>query len=362
MSDEQLEQTVQNDGVGNETPMENAEPVISADPVVEKAVEEPAAKPELTLQEKIAAKKEAADAKVVTPGEKAPEAGAFTPNYKFKVLDKEHEIPKEFQALVKDAKTEKMVKEIFEKSYGLDSVKEKAVQVRTERDTLAKENREIQAGIASARASYLGAVQSGNWLKLDDFFAKLHIPQEHVLQYALAKVNLTNLPEDQQKVIVGQLEADRRAEFADQQAREAQGQVQSTGQQLKQLQFDFTMAKPETKSFAEQFDAQVGKPGAFAQRVIDTAQLEWHTRKVDLTPEQAVQKVIADFGLKPGAPAAPAAAAAPAAPAPGAPEKRVIQRQAPTIPNVQGRSSSPLSTKPKSIEDLKKLRDAAMAR
>lgn len=358
MSDEQLEQTVQADGVGSEAPAETTDPVISADPVVET----PFVEPELTVEQKLAAKKEALDKKSTTPGDSAVVTEAYTPNMKFKVLDKEHEIPKEFQALVKDAKSEKMVKEIFEKSYGLDSVKEKATQVRTERDTLSKENREIKAGIESARESYLGAVQSGNWLKLSEFFKKLHIPEEHVLQFALAKVNLSNLPEDQRKVIEGQLESDRRAELADQQARAAQGEVQSTGQQLKQLQFDFTMSKAEVKSYAEAFDSQVGKPGAFAQRVIDTAQLEWHTRKVDMTPEQAVQKVIADFGLKPGAPAAPVAAATPAAQAPGDPAKRVIQRQAPTIPNIQGRSSSPLSGKPRSIADLEKLRDAALAR
>lgn len=360
MADEQLEQTVNNDGLGSEAPAENTEPVLSADPIVEAPVEEPV-KPELTVEQKLAAKKEELDKKSATPGDPAVVPGAYTPNMKFKVLDKEHEIPKEFQALIKDAKSEKMVKEIFEKSYGLDSVKEKAAEVRTQRDTFAKENRELTAGIQSARSSYLAAVQSGNWLKLDDFFAKLSIPQEHVLQYALAKVNLTNLPPEQQKVIEGQLEADRRAEFADQQAREAQGQVQSTGQQLKQLQFDFVMAKPDTKSYADAFDAQVGKPGAFAQRVIDTAQLEWHTRKVDISVEQAVQKVIADFGLKPRV-ETPAAAAAPAASAPGAPEKRVIQRQATTIPNIQGRSSSPLASKPKSIDDLIKLRNEAMAR
>ncbi len=68
---------------------------------------------------------------------------------------------------------------------------------------------------------------------------------------------------------------------------------------------------------------------------------------MDLTPEQAIQRVIERRRLNAVASEAPAGASV-APPAKGQPTTR-------QIPNVSGRSASPLKSKPKSIDDLKKL-------
>lgn len=342
MSD--VEESVASDGVGVGEIQET--PAAEVTPTPEEV------KPEPTLQEKI--EKLAADKapKAKEATEKTEEAPAYNANFKFNVLDKQHEIPKEFQALIKDDKSEKMVREIFEKAYGLDSVKSKAAEVRTERDNLAQENAGIKQSIDGLRSIYQSAASTGNWMKLDDFFARLKIPEQHIMQWALTKVNFSNLPADQQQMIKGNIDAEKRAELADQQAREVQTQAQTTGQQLKQLQLDFTLAKPEIKALADSFDAQVGKPGAFREQVINLGNLTWLQKKTDLSPEQAAQQVIASLGLKAQAPTAPAAAEQGAQVPPA---KKVIVRDAQVIPNIQGRSSSPLKAKPRSIEDLKEL-------
>jgi hypothetical protein len=49
----------------------------------------------------------------------------YTPNTKFKVMDKEHEFDAWLAPHIKDAETEKKAKELYEKAYGLDYVKPK---------------------------------------------------------------------------------------------------------------------------------------------------------------------------------------------------------------------------------------------
>ena len=42
----------------------------------------------------------------------AAAAAQYTPNYKFRAADKDHEIPEHFRGLMKDAKAEKEIKEL----------------------------------------------------------------------------------------------------------------------------------------------------------------------------------------------------------------------------------------------------------
>ncbi len=70
----------------------------------------------------------AADGTVVPPG--------YTPNLKFSVKGKELEIDKLFHGMIKDADTEKKIRELHEKAYGLDSVKEDRTRTRQELDTV----------------------------------------------------------------------------------------------------------------------------------------------------------------------------------------------------------------------------------
>lgn len=352
MSD--IEESVATDGVGagEETAVTTETPAPEAKETPQETKSEP------TIQEKIAelaaqkASKEG-DKTAVTDG-KTTETPAYEPNFKFNVLDKQHEIPKEFQSLIKDKDSEKMVREIFEKAYGLDSVKTKATEVRNERDNLSQENTAIKQSMDSLRAIYQGAVSSGNFMKLDDFFARLKIPEQHIMQYALAKVQFSNLPPDQQQLMRGNLDAEKRAEEVSQQANQHLSEAQQARSELIKVQLDYTMTKPDVRSIADQFDAQAGKPGAFRQQVINVANLHYLQRRIDLTPEQATQIVIQDLGLK-----APAATAVPAAPGTTTqqtpPAGKVIVRETKTIPNIQGRSSSPLKKSPRSIADLKEL-------
>ena len=127
-------------------------------------------------------------------------------------------------------------------------------------------------------------------------------------------------------------------------------------QQLRQLQIEVVMNKPEVSALSKAFDERAGRPGAFLEAVRREGSLAWHQGQ-DIPPQQAVERVIENYGLKNGL-VAPAPAQQPNAtanPAPGKPA--LVQRTTQTIPNVQGRSTSPIKTpKPKSVDDILKYR------
>lgn len=341
-----IETSVETDGVGvetDETVSETPETTPEASPGSEGG--EPAA--ENTAE---------AEATAALAGETDAEAeteGGYTPNLKFRVMDKEHTIPEKFKSIMVDAESEKMVRELHEKAFGLDVVKTKFNEVREERNTYLQENTEIKRSIDSLRGIVQGAMKSGNLLKLDDFFDRLNIPQEMVMKYALAKVQFNELPPEQRQMLTENMAAERRALTLEEQNLSVQEQVAEQARAMKQMQLDYTLERAEYKSIADQWDTRVGTPGAFRNLVIRVGELAWlqSNGKTDLTPEQAVKAIIADYGLQAAAPGT----ATPPVQQAGAQGKRVIQRQTPTIPNLQGRSVSPLKAKPKSIDDLKAL-------
>ncbi len=304
-------------------------------------------------------------AKVVsetTEGEEG-ETPAFKPNYKFRVLDKEHEIDKRFHSIIKNAEDEKLVRELYEKAYGLDVVKPKLAAEREENLRISKENTSIKASIDNLRGIVQKVVQTGNYLKMGDFFQRLNIPKELVLRYAAAEVELSELPPDQQNLMQSKIEAERRAEALEQQNQEGQSRFEQLRVEQKRVEFEMEMQKDDVKAAEAAFNARMGNQEAFRKAVADLGVLTWYQSdgKIDLTPTEAIQKVIALYGLKPASDMTGAAPTQAAPAANGQSGKKVIQRTNQTIPNINGRSGSPLATKPRSIEDLKKLAAEAQA-
>lgn len=277
-------------------------------------------------------------------------AELFTPNLKFKVKDKEHEIPAYLKDSIKDAKTEKEIREVFEKAYGLDGVKEDRASLKKERDQFQTSTRNYESMVAGLRADF----QRND---MDTFFQKLNIPIERVLQYALQKAQYYDLPPEQRAQIDNKRASDLRVMELESKTQDYQQRIQSDSVAAKQSQLEFTMTRPEISSVEKSFDAQAGKPGAFRQMVINHGELTYarSNGQIDLTPQQAVEQVMELYGVKAGttAPAATTAATAASATPAAAP---AAPRATPTvIPNIQGRSTSPLPAKPRSIADIQKI-------
>ena len=67
-------------------------------------------------------------------------------------MDKEHEVPEFLRGVVKDAATEKQVRELVEKAIGLDYVKPKLEQTRQQLNTVGGQFQGVMGQIDEAKA------------------------------------------------------------------------------------------------------------------------------------------------------------------------------------------------------------------
>lgn len=268
----------------------------------------------------------------------APAAPAFTPNFKFKVMDKEHEIPEFLRGVVKDVDTQKKLIELHEKAYGLDAVKGKYQSTKQQFESLMSEKKAQDAGLAT-----LGQYLEKN--DLDSFFKALKISEEQVLQYALDRVNYRELPIEKRMQHDAQLSERQRTYQLEQQYQQLQQQFQQESVQARTFQLDSALARPDVKTVADAFDAKVGKPGAFKAEVIKRGQYANFTTGADISADQAVSEVLGMFS--------PFVQQATQAPAQAATQSTSgAQSAPPVIPNVTGRGTSPVRKAVKSIADL----------
>lgn len=271
------------------------------------------------------------------------EAPKFVPNYKVKVMDKEVEIDEFIRDSIKDEKTQNRVKELYEKAHGLDSVKERFVQTRTENKELKTRVSMFEDGLKEIGMHY----QRGD---LGKVFSKLKIDEEKVLQWVLNKLEYQELPEDQRKIVDSQKEAEEKALAAEQEREFYRSEYEKQLQQARERDLMSELAKPDVKAAMEAFDGRRGQ-GAFMKRVAQHGKYVWDTEGVDLTAEQAIQEVLDLMGHQ-----GTATAAQPAAPAQTQPASQppiVPPKQ--TIPNVSGRPTSPAHQPPQNLAELKKL-------
>ena len=275
----------------------------------------------------------------------------YNPNYKFKVMDKEHEIAESFRTIIKDADSEKLVRELHEKAYGLDVVKPRFNELREKYKTVESEAKSYKDGIGELREHYTRG-------DFDSFFQKLNIPQEKVLQWVLDKAHYNELPPEQRKILDAKKSAEQHALSLQKEKEQMQSQYEDAVVQAKAQNLQVALERADVRSFTEAFDARAGKPGSFLEEVIQRGELAWYSSrgKVELTPEQAINEVMSRYsGL-----VQPKSQQAPVIPVQGA--QGVTQSnhsqagKAPTIPNVGGRQSSSVSkSKPRSLDDLKAL-------
>ncbi len=356
-----------------ETPVETATvDTPTSETTNEKVSEE--ADPVLQAAEAGEAEKETskeADADGDEEGDNEGELNQYKPQLKFKagffnkeskqLEQKEHDIDPKFHGIMKDAESEKLVRELHEKAFGLDSVKQRFELTKQENADLNQRNQQMTSGISELRGIYQSAVKGENWHKLDRFFEKLQIPQENVLKYALAKIQLAEMDPAQRTAIMGQLQAEQTATELAQQREQMATQTMEQQRHIKSLELSHTLDRVEVSPMVKAFDERAGKPGAFEELVRREGEYAFVSQGVDLHPSEAVQRVIKNLGLTQGAPAAtapvqtPQQATTPATPG----TTTIVKRTAPTIPNIGGRSASPLPSKPKTMDELLKYRKDA---
>jgi hypothetical protein len=285
--------------------------------------------------------------KTASPEVSQPE---YTPNFKFTANKKEQEIPEFLRDVIKDKASEKQVRELCEKAYGLDTVKAEREAINKNFTEVASQHQNLLGGIQALRNDY----QKGD---LDSFFQKLKIPEEVVLQYALKKAQEYNLPPEQRAQLDAQRRVEQQARLLETQNSTLEASNAQAATRMKQLELDFTFMKPEITALEKSIEERTGKAGVLRQMVIDHGYNTWvqSKGKIDLTPAQALAQVIERYGLKgvesvtASAPKTENVSTAPGTQAP-------VQRKVTTIPNMKGSSTaSPIRSKPKNLDDLRKI-------
>lgn len=273
---------------------------------------------------------------------------AYTPNYKYKIHKKEYEFDEFVRGAIKDAETEKKIRELYEKARGLDEVVKPAFDETTNKYKSAEsELSKFKTGLQELQDLYHNEDFEG-------LFQQMGISQEKILQWVWNKVQYNQLPEDQKRLRDGEAQAKQRAYLAERERRELENRYRSEISQARDYQLQSVLEKPGVKEAVEAFEAKMG-PGSFRSEVIRLGQWTEQYKKIDLSPEEAVNQVLRLIGHQQDATPAGNSGQT-ASPAQGGMQAPVAQKkEPPVIPNVTGGSSSPAKKKITSIEELKKL-------
>lgn len=269
----------------------------------------------------------------------------YTPSYKYKVYDQEKEFNKIFHPLIKDHETEKLVRELYEKADGLDTVKPRFQKVREEYQTLKAEHTGMQEAIQE-----LGQyIRQGD---LDTFFEKIELNPTKVFKWVLDKINYQQLPPEQRAALDSQKEASRQAQMYQAQNQTLQQNYEQALAQARQLELDTALFQPEVRSLADAFDARLGKPGAFKEQVVNAGKLAYYSTGKDISVAEALEQVKAMAGNLVGQ----TGTQAPQVQMTGTPTQTPqAPKSPPVIPNVSGKGNSPAKKVIKSIAELREL-------
>lgn len=268
----------------------------------------------------------------------------YTPNFKFKVKDKELEFDDFIKPLVKTKDLETKLRDIYEKAHGLDEVK-------SSRESFKQQAEEYKTKFSTMEQSLQTL---GTYVKKGDFrtfFQALNIPKEQIINYAIQELKYQELPPEQRAAIDMQREQEQALMQATYQNQTLQQQMANLARQQAEFEVSQALAAPEVSSVAQAFDARVGTPGAFRAEVVRRGQYYETVHKISPPASQLVQEILNFVGV----PAQTQQGSQ--APSQEMPGPAISNQQKPVISSFSGGGAkSPTRKVPTSVDDLRKLR------
>lgn len=265
--------------------------------------------------------------------EAAAAAAAYAPNYKYKGLGEEKEFEDWAKPLVTSKEIEDKFREMHARAFGIDKYKEDFYSAR-------RENESLNAGLDTLR----GFIKEGD---LDSFFQATKIPEQVVWNWVKEKLAYQELSPEEKKRYDDYWGAKRENFRLAQTNQKYQNDLESTQVQRKEMELATSLSSPEVTRVMQEFDARVGKPGAFRDLVIREGLTTEQLTGKECSAEQAVQAVLRYM--------------------PGFGGNQIQQtRQAnangvvppketkATIPNIKGKATSPVKKKYQSFDEMKK--------
>lgn len=302
----------------------------------------------------------------------APAAGesAYKAPGKYTALGKEYDLPKWAQEAMKSKEMEAEIRPLFEKVQAFDHVQTRAKELHGKYTELHQNHNDLVGGIEELHEIYREAAKPGQILMLGAMFENLKIPDNVILHYALARAQLLESDPAQQQIVMGQVQGLRDSLALRKQNAGLETTASSAQSHAMALELNIELAKSDVAPIVQAFDSRPGqKPGSFWGLVKDVGELAYNRDGVVLSPAQAVEHAMTLLGLRGQAAAqalppnpAPAAAAqaAPQAHAAAAPAVPVVAQghhaNVPVVPRVNAGSGSPTPSKPKNLNDIRRIR------
>lgn len=277
----------------------------------------------------------------------------YKPDYKIKVDHQETEIQDPFlKNLIKDAETEKKVKEYAQKVMAVDNIQGRHEKVKTDFSNYQQVTQPVVQYYNHASK----LLQQGD---LDSFFQFLKIPDEAIFKFAISKAEESQLSPDQRYQLQQQRQTRLDKMNLEEQNQSLQSQQSQQLGEFRKQELNWVMARPDVDGIAKTYDTKKGSEApTFRQLVINQGLAHFAATGKDLSAEEATMAVVKYLGgfVTPGnqgntMPQNPNTQGL--IPQQGAP---------PIIPNVTGRGTSPVKKQVRSIEDLKKKREEMISR
>ena len=286
-------------------------------------------------------------------------AEKYVANFKFKVLDNEHEFDEFIQPFITDIDKENKIRDLYTKAAGLDRYKTTNDELSERNTQNEKRINDFQPVLNQYKQLTEIAVQAKNSGDFGQFFTATQINPQQIIQWA------SNVVAQQQKnpQYLQQQQQQHNAYF---QSQQYQSQAENVGQQnetlqehIYQQQVYFEMINPDNKDFIKDFDNRAGKPGSFQKEVVQYGAMMEATTGKTLPPSQIISELKTRYQgfLTPPNPQVQAQQSL-SQEAGQSQETVKTQDGKPVIPNIKGKSHSPVKKQITSTDDLRKIRAA----
>lgn len=279
------------------------------------------------------------------PTEGQPEA--YTPNFKYKVVDKEFEFDEWLRPVVKSKEQESKLRELYEKATGIEEVKRFRDEIRNEYHQYKGNAEPVLKTINEATRQYqkgLKAFESGDaktgYAYIADAFKSLGVDKKVLQQFVYTDLQMAEMPRDQVLAHQRQIQLERENEHYQQQLEAQQEYQAQVIRQARQSEIDIHLSKPEVSQIVQAFDQRNG-PGAFKAEVNRIGQYHFATTGKDVGVQAAVNELVTKYGafIQSQQPSQPG-------------QMQLPQGAKPVIPSIKGGGAAPVKKKVRSLEDI----------
>lgn len=273
-----------------------------------------------------------------TPVEASTEETPYEPNYKYNIKDQEFEMDEWSRPLIKDKDTEAKFRDLYTSSRALDTVKESRDRLQSEYEQVNGSYKELTDSLDILR----GHVKNNDY---QSFFQALGIETKTVQNWMLQHLQAEQMPPEQQQQYNQHLDAVRRATELERENQHLTAQQEQFAVQQREHELSQALQEPQVNQLMRDYDARQGRVGAFREEVLTYALGKYNATGEDVSAQDAVMAIAGFMGVNNQV----------GAQTPQAQPQVVAPQNNPTIPNIQGRNTSPVRKAPKSIEEMKEM-------